>query len=77
VLGDEHRMTAERRLLAVVARRRGREALGDEVARVVEDRGASLGGQILPLPGAERKAAPERRTRQRGKDVVEIAHERE
>ena len=54
MLRDEHRMAAPRRLLAVVARRRGGEPLGDEATRVFENGRRSLLGEVGTLVGPER-----------------------
>ena len=59
MLSDENRMPAHGRLTAVVRRLRRREALGDEVAGVVEHRREAPIGEIGALLRAEAEAAPE------------------
>ena len=76
MLGDEHGMAAEGSLPAVVCRRRGRQAPGDEVARVIENGGEASLRQIVALLGAEGEPAAEARAGQRSEEVVEIAHHR-
>jgi hypothetical protein len=59
VLGDEHRVPAEGRLLAVVGGPRRREPLGDEGAGVHQDGFPAPGPQVVPLARRQPEAAPE------------------
>ena len=74
MLSDENRMPAHGRLTAVVRRLRRREALGDEVASVVEHRREAPLREIGALLRAQSKAAPELRPGKPREDQVEIAH---
>jgi hypothetical protein len=62
-------------LLAIVARRCGREPLGDEVSRVIEHCHISLRGEVLAFFRPKREATAEPRLGQRGKEGIEISHE--
>ena len=74
MLGNEDWMPAHRSLAAVVRRLRRREALGDEVAGVVEHRREAPIGEIGALLRAEAEAAPELGPGKPREDQVEIAH---
>ena len=74
MLGDEDRMTAERRLLSVVGRCGGREPLVDEIARVLEHGRETLLVEIGALPRPETEAAPEGRPREPRKDTIHVLY---
>jgi hypothetical protein len=74
VLGDEHRMSTERRLPAVVARLGGREPLRDQLGRVVENRRQSLLVDVRTLASAEPEALAEGRAPQRGEEIIDVSH---
>ena len=74
MLGNEYRVAAEWRLLAVIARLRRCETLRNEVARMIENSGFSLCRQILALLRAQRKTAAEAGLAQRREKLIEISH---
>lgn len=74
VLGDEHRMPAHRRLLAVVRWRGRREALGNERPRVLEHRGQPLLLDVSSFSRPEVEALPELGPAQRSEEIVQRSH---
>ena len=76
VLGDEHGMTAHRRLLAVVGRIRRGEACADEVLAMAADCRHPLLGDISPIRLRKVEAASEPRLPEPGKCAVVVLHRR-
>ena len=74
VLGDEYRVSAHRRLFAVVARRRGRESPHDELPRVIQHQSRPLRDEIRALLRSQHEPLTKARSRQRSKDVIKTAH---
>ena len=74
MLGDERRVPAHRRLLAVIARRGRGEPLADEVGCVLQHGGQALVGEIGTLARTEAKAPAKRGALQASEDGVEVAH---
>ena len=73
MLGNEHRMAAERGLLTVVTRVCRCEPLVDERARVVEHGCETLRRQVAALLWPQAEALAEGRLRQSRKDLVKVA----
>jgi len=61
VLGDKHRMAAERRLLAIVGNDCRRKAFGDEILCVFQHHGQALATQVIKILATQMEAAPESR----------------
>ena len=59
MLGHEHRVPAHRRLLAVVCRLRGRQALLHEIAGMLPDYLETARVEVGAILGVEPKARPE------------------
>ena len=74
MLGDERRVPAHRRLPAVIMRLCRREAFGNKIRRMVEDRRQAALGQVSALFCTEAEAASERRPGEARKDEIEICH---
>ena len=74
VLRDEYRMTAEGRLLAVVARRGRRESASNELFRLDENPLESTLLDVVSLRGAEAETAPKRRVGEGSEEFVERSH---
>jgi hypothetical protein len=72
MLRYEDRMSPERCLLPVVRGRWWCKPLGDERRRVLENHRPALCHQVRPLLGAKRKPPPERRSRQRIEELIQI-----
>ena len=75
VLGDEDGMATKGCLLAVVRRRRRREAPGDELLGLDEHAIESARRQICLLGCAEVKAAPEGGVGEGSEEIVERTHD--
>lgn len=71
MLGDEDRMAAHRRLLAVIGRLGGREAMADEIAGMGEHWFHSLRGKIISLLCPKLEPASEGRIGKRREDLVQ------
>ena len=74
MLRDEYGVAPPRRLLSVVAWRRGRQALGDEVARVLANDFRPTLLKIIAVRGSELEARAERRPPELGEDALEVIH---
>lgn len=59
VLSNEYRMTAPRRLLAVISRRSRREAVSHELAGVLHYSGQTLRVEVIAFHWPEVKTLPE------------------
>jgi hypothetical protein len=74
MLGDEHGMSAHRRLPAVVAGMCRRETLAHDAPRVRADGFETLAGEGGPLRRSQAEPAPERRSLERGENVCYGSH---
>ena len=74
VLCDEHWMSFEGRLLAIVPWRRWRQPLRNEIPGVSENSRKAFVLKIRFLFFAEAKALAKRRLGQSSKEIVEVAH---
>jgi hypothetical protein len=74
VLGNEHRVSSKRSLLAVVWRLRGSEPLKDKVTGVLEHGRQGLLPEIKALALLETKAPSERRFFQGLKNKIDTSH---
>jgi hypothetical protein len=75
MLRDEDRVTAHRSLLTVVPGLGRREAITNEVSRMIEHRGETFVSQIRALNRAEVEALPKGRPFEGSKDGVQISHD--
>ena len=75
MLGDKHRMSAHRGLLAVVRNARGRQPPGDKVRRVLVDNFRALIITVLPFFHAEAKTGAKSGTLQAGKQAFDWHHQ--
>ena len=74
MLGDEHRVAAERRLFAVIGDDRRRKPLGDEILGVGEHHGQAFAMQVGEFLAPQAKAAAESRFGQGSEEVVQVSH---
>ena len=74
MLRDEDWMAAPRRLLAVVARLRGRQAITDERASVFDNGLGTFRIEISAFDWPETKLAPKGRGAECRKNGIEISH---
>lgn len=75
MLGDEHRMSAERCLLPITARHGRRQPIRNERPRVVDHRRKAFGRQVLALTRAKVKALPKGRAAERHEHIIQISHD--
>ena len=76
MLGDEHGMSAHRRLLPVVGWIRRGESRADEVLAMAADRRHPLLGDVSPIGLGKVEAASEPRLPEPGKRNVVVPHRR-
>lgn len=74
VLRHEHRMTAKRRLLAIIFRKRRRQPARHQFTSMFQDHAQAFGAQISALTGREPEFSAEWRARQCFEDGVDLFH---
>jgi hypothetical protein len=74
VLRDKARMTTEWRLLAVIRRRRRREALFNKLTRMFEDGLQTIIREIGAFARTKPKPPPEWRFLERFEELIDVSH---